>query len=718
MAAYVLDDTAPAPDISSKPAAKYVLDDPNYSPAYGLFQSVVGQGAGLGFGDEIAAVVRSAIGSETYDDALKAERKNLAEFKKRNAVISTVGEIAGSMALPGVGIVGGTLRPAATAVGRMGQAAALGGGTGALAGFGSGEGGFANRAQSAAVGGVLGAGLSTAAGVAGEGVRQINRARANMGEAGAYGRIADDLPGGANQLADEIAAGASRNNIGTNRRTLDILGEEMERAGGDVARAQTAAINRIVTETGVTPGTATQQIRRLSDVHQDSRLMFGEYPAVSGSDTAQRMRNAGNIDLDELGRTQASTTQAKLDYLANNGNAQSAQSVRNAVGDRQEVLSPAMRETLEGIGPQVATGARGTRPASIVDSADMIEAARQAGGAEYRAAYAGPINNQVSMYWLPRMLDWHERRAAARSGDISQAITNATNQFYIPGPNGGRLAMGTLQQLQDARGVLRGQIEAYRRQGRDDLVNAVQPIYTHATRLMTQMSPQWARANARWADMNFLRMGAELGDAFSTRAGPQFREQLTEFARLAPEAQNIVRIHFLQKLYDKLDNLGDTNSVSKLFSNDHSRNMIRVLFGDEAATRFVRAVRDQRVAESSQRMMANSATHRRGMAQQQMDAETGLVAAVGNANSRGVRNWLLERATQALTENRNRPMADILTTPMSDAARVARHLHRMRQQEGRLLEAERPPSWALPAAAASGAAGTSLARYLMSSDVK
>jgi hypothetical protein len=394
--------------------------------------------------------------------------------------------------------------------------------------------------------------------------------------------------------------------------------------------------------------------------------------------------------------------------------------VRNAISGRQEQLSPAMRETLEAVGPQVihvgaAGGRRAPRPASIVDSADMIDAARQAGRAEYQAAYSGPINNQVSLYWLPRMLAWHENRAAGRSGDIAQAIRNATDQFYLPTPNG-RVAMATLQQLQDARGVLRGQIEAHRRQGRDDLVNAVQPVYEHATRIMANMSPLWARANARWSDMNFMRLGADLGDAFATRAGPQFREQMQTFQRLAPQAQDIVRIHFLQKLYDAMDNLGDTHSVSKLFSNDHSRNMIRALFGDDAAVRFARAVRDQRVAEASQHMMANSATHRRGQAQKQMDAETGLVAAVENASARGIRNWLLERATQVLTENRNRPMADILTTPMSDTARVAQHLTRMRQQEGRLQQAEAPPLWTLPLAGVAGNTGSTLAAHLLRSD--
>lgn len=631
----------------------------------------------------------------------------------------SVGQAIGGSMLPTAGIAAKAAQaagPAArTTVGSIGQrvvegyranpGAALAADAVASVGSGVGqqmakEGGFGPTGQM--VGGLVG-GVAPVAALAGvqAAMRPIQQARANMGEAGAYGRVAQGLPGGVDQLADEIATGASRGNVTTNRRTLDILGEEMQRANGDVQAAQQATIARISQEFNVAPQTAADQIRRLTQVHRNSQLMLGEYPAISGSDAAQRLRQPGNVDLDELGRTQASTTQAKLDYLANNGNAQSAQTVRNAISRRQEDLSPAMRETLEGFGPQVQTGPRSYRPATIVDSADTVEHARQLGRAEYQAAYSAPINNQVGLYWLPRMLAWHENRAASRSGDIERAIRDATNQFYLTTPQG-RVAMGTLQQLQDARGVVRGQIESFRRQGRNDLVAAVQPVYEHATRLMTAMSPQWARANARWADMNFLRMGEELGEAFATRAGPQFRQQMNEYRRLAPEAQSLVQIHFLQRMFDRLDNLGDTNSISRLFSNDHSRNMIRSLFGDEAAVTFTRAVRDQRVAEQSQRMTGNSATHRRGMAQRQEDAETGLMAAVENANVRGVRNWLLERATQILTENRNRPMAGILTTPMSDTASIARHLHRMGQQEGRLRQINAPRDRQTPAAGVGG----------------
>lgn len=630
-----------------------------------------------------------------YDEGLAYEREKVRQQHAATPVLSTVADIATGFALP-------VPAPAATVAGRIGQGIGVGAGYGALSGAAEGEPGVSGRLEGAAKGAGVGAAVGGVLAPLAEGVGMARRAFANQGAAGAAGRVAESLGEPVDAFADRIVAGGQPGNVATRRATLDILGEEMQTAGGDVATAQANALARIMREQGVSAATARQGIRDLTRVHEDSNLMMGEYPAVSESDAVLRGQRGGlvqpqNVNLDDLGRVRDSQTQGLVDYLANNGNAGSATAIRNAITERQEALAPAMRQTLGDIGPQV-----GNRPATIVDAADMIETARQAGRQAYAAAYNSPVNNRALLNYLPRILNAYEARAATRSGDANQAIMRAVDQFYLPLPTGQRVAMGSLQQLQDARGVIRGQIEAYRRQGRDDLVHAVQPIYDSMTRLMSHASPQWAQANRQWADMNFLRMGEELGDAFATRAGPQFREQLDQFGNLAPQAQDIVRIHFLQKLYDKLDNLGDAHSVSKLFTNDHARNMVRALFGDQAAVDFTRAVRDQKAAEISQRMLGNSATHRRGMTQRQMDAEMGLVAAVENANVKGARNAILDWVTQLLTERRNRPMAEMLTTLMSDTARVAQNINRMRTQQQRLNQLAQPPQWQNQAAAVAG----------------
>lgn len=135
--------------------------------------------------------------------------------------------------------------------------------------------------------------------------------------------------------------------------------------------------------------------------------------------------------------------------------------------------------------------------------------------------------------------------------------------------------------------------------------------------------------------------------------------------------------------------------------------MVRQLLGDQAVIDFARRVRDTRVAEASQQMMRNSATHRRGMAQRQMDAETGLLAAANNASVQGVRSWLMERLSHILTERKNRPMAEILMTPMRDMAQVASHIRRMRQQQERLRQIDNPQRQLVPAFPMGGLASIS-----------
>jgi hypothetical protein len=535
------------------------------------------------------------------------------------------------------------------------------------------------------IGGIVGAMVPLGIGAAASGaVRQVQSARANMGEAGAYGRIVQNLDGSVSDLADNIATGGTNMSAQVNRRTLDILGEEMERAGGNVGRARQAMMVRLQQEFGVPPATAADQIRRLTSVHSDSPLMLAEYPSVARSNAETRGVRQ-NVDLDAVARTQESPTQFQLDTLGNNGNAQSAATVRNAINQREEMLAPSLAEHFRQAGPRMAGGA----PTSIADVENMIADTLRLSSAEYRAAHNGPVNNGLMMNWLPRLLDWHSTRAASRSGDIETAINGAVNQFYTNTPNG-RLAMSTLQQLQDARGVIRGQITAYRRSGRDDLVNAVQPIYDHVTRLMTAMSPQWATANRRWADGMLAEVAQELGDSFSKRAGPAFREQMQRFDALAPQAQDVVRVHWIQQQLDKLTNLPDTHSVAKAFTNDHMRNMVRRLLGDRAAVDFTRTVRDIKVAEQSKGMMRNSATHRRGQAEKQEGVEPGIVSAAQNLNVNALKAWLLEHTVQLARTMRDRPMANILTTPMSDTPRVAMHLRRMQQQQNRLAQFAQP----------------------------
>lgn len=639
-----------------------------------------------------------------YDEAVAYQRAKDRAADAAHPVLSTVGKIAGGVA-GGFGAVRGLeagvrgvpqllagparfLTPAATGAGRIRQAALAGGTAGVVAGFGEGE-GVENRLETGLKGGALGAVLGTGIGAGAETLRGALRARANVGQTGAYNRFVDELPDqNIDTLANQIATGAARNNQSIQRRTLDILGEEMERAVGNRGAAVKATVDRIVAETGVAPATARDQIRRLTQAQAGSRLMLAEYPAVADAQaTVRASRNPQNIDLQEVGRITEPGTHFIIDDLANSAASRSSAIVRSAVRDRNEGMRDAVRETLEGLAPRAPGG---TGPRTIVDLDQMQEGARRAAAAEYQAAYSGPTNTKLLVGLLPRIINRHAKRMAGRAGEQADALRKAINEFMITRPNGQRLVMMDLQMLQDARGALRVQIDTARRAGQNHIVHTLTPLYRGITRLMERANPAWARANRRWAEDRLDTIGRELGEALSLRAGPKFRKQLQEYHRLAPEAQDMVRVEFLQKLYDRLDNLGDTHDVSKLFTNNHMRHAVETLFGRQGVIALVQAARDAKVASTSGGMLRGSQTAMRQARRTAADAETGIMAAMEIGSAGGVRRMLIDRLANIMRESRNVPLAEIATTPVSDTAAVARHLHNMRRARAKQQQITTP----------------------------
>lgn len=129
------------------------VDPTEQSYLAGLARSAVGQGMMLGWGDEIVARLRQLSG-EDYDAAVADERAKLKAFRKANPKMAIGGEIVGSFATPGLGLLGGILKPAASLAGRMVQGAGVGSLVGATAGAGGAE---KNTGQGALQGAGLGA---------------------------------------------------------------------------------------------------------------------------------------------------------------------------------------------------------------------------------------------------------------------------------------------------------------------------------------------------------------------------------------------------------------------------------------------------------------------------------------------------------------------------------------------------------------------------------
>ena len=168
----------------------------------GAARAFLGQGLGMGWGDEAEAFFRSKLGDEGYEDALKKIRQEYAQYSQAAPVVSTLAEFGGGMA-PALGMMfvpGGQGAAAAqaqrTTAGTLARLSALGAGTGAVSGAGSAVEG--DRLSGGVAGATIGAGLGLAAPVAIRGTKgagQWLRDRLNPSNAVIANRAAEKFTG-------------------------------------------------------------------------------------------------------------------------------------------------------------------------------------------------------------------------------------------------------------------------------------------------------------------------------------------------------------------------------------------------------------------------------------------------------------------------------------------------------------------------------------------
>lgn len=602
------------------------------------------------------------------------------------------GEAVGSSLLPSAAILGNAGRMAAlapTTVPRaLGQAigetvasapgravaadalAATGAGIGQE---GAKEAGFGPVGQTVAglAGAMVPAGTAATVGSA---YRTVQGARASSNP---YERVVQGLGDTSiDDLANATAVGHTPANMGISRHALDVLGEEMVKAGGNRRAAIPATLARLQAQ-GASPTAAKDQLRRIMQAHGDNDLLFGEYPAVAQSDMDTRLaRNLANVGDEEAGALKDTGTQRLIDYVANTGSMASSQNVRNAIGTRAQGLKDSTEDAIRAMAP-------GKKTIQDVDS--MLDSATKQASGEYNVVH-DPANNLVNNGklhgGLQQVIDKHLDKMRGRSGEQAQALKSAIDEFFVELPNGQKIVMPTLQMAQDMRGSLRGMIQRNRQAGNDHIVQVLEPLRKDVTAAMRDASPEWWKVNQRWADLELKERAQDLGEAFANRAGPKFREQLQDFKRMAPEAQDIVRIHFTQQLLDMIENaakLGGTKNLGELFTKSHTRNMVREVLGDGPAVDMARLIRDANVMARSRDMLKGSPTQPRQQMQKEQDADLNLIASADNFDWRSWKAALLEKAVALMRERRNKVVGKTVTTPMRDTPAVAENLERMRQ---------------------------------------
>ncbi len=435
------------------------------------------------------------------------------------------------------------------------------------------------------------------------------------------------------------------------------------------------------------------------------------------------------------GRIEDNSTHWLLDTIANSGGGEGSTTIRRAIEDR-----------LDGLNGMVRHRVQDWAPGTTQDAETALETMRRLASADYRNIYNNPngtpVNYSMLHGMLPRVVDRAINRMGGYNAEQADALRQAVNQIYATRPAGvaarqalpgtedqlAQLRMQirearrqraprdqidnmsrqadqlgeqlrlerrdatpptqqhlllTLEQLQNSRSAIRGMLDGYRADpSKRHLLPVVEPLYRDLTRLMQRASPEWARANRSWADMELGRVARELGQNLSDKASPAFRQQIAEFRALNPIAQDFVRMEFAQQFDDAVRNEGRGDNLAKFFKTPHIRDVVREVFGDEAAVDMMRMTRDLNVAAKSKNMMHGSPTAPRQERAKRLNSDIEMLAETEIPSSVGA---LLDKvkkyAVQKFVAKRDADMANILTTPMRDVPQIAEHIERMRQAQ-------------------------------------
>jgi hypothetical protein len=131
-----------------------------YSGGAEAARAAIGQGLGMGFGEEIEAGIRAPFSNEDYTTIRDRLRAQQAQFGKDYPLTQTGLELAGGLALPlgAVGLGAKGLMTGGSALGTIGRGAIAGGTSGAVTGAGTAK-EMSDIPMSAASSGLLGAGV-------------------------------------------------------------------------------------------------------------------------------------------------------------------------------------------------------------------------------------------------------------------------------------------------------------------------------------------------------------------------------------------------------------------------------------------------------------------------------------------------------------------------------------------------------------------------------
>ena len=265
----------------------------------GLTRAVLGQGLGMGWGDEAEAWLRSKLGDEGYNDALQRIRSEYGTFSKEHPVAQTLGEFTGGMA-PGVaamfvpgGQAAGAQQVSRSTLATLARLGAIGAGTGAVAGAGASKEGerIGGAVAGGMLGGVTGVGVPVALKAAGAGARWLRERLAPSESyiqdvaAGKLGRALGEAGISPRQasvgLGVDRVMGVPSMMLNTSPATVDLARAVAQRTGRG---SQTLEKELVGQKAGIRERTYQQVRRGLNpgDYYADEQRLVEELRAKAG----------------------------------------------------------------------------------------------------------------------------------------------------------------------------------------------------------------------------------------------------------------------------------------------------------------------------------------------------------------------------------------------------------------------------------------------------
>lgn len=383
---------------------------PRMSPedSAGYYRALLGQGLGMGWGDEAEAWLRSKAFGTNYDEEVRKIRQGYAEFARRNPVGATAAEFAGG-ALPTAAFLaatpftGGATAPAAAAAGsRLGQLATryginIGAGAGAGAVQGAGTADEGDRLNEALVGGVIGAGVGAAA----PAVLQGGRAVANL----ARSTLAREEPDVSRVAAERINAALARTGM-TPSEAADVVAADRARGIpstlANVDPKMAAALERVAPRSEATERRVVEAV--------EPQLEGSRYRATV--QTQQRL-GAGDLFSEEEALTRDLRQRADKNYRA-----------AYAVGDVDDLaISQIIRE------PSVRDAYRDAAGIARLDAQAARSTAARTGSAfspeDYLIRGPDEIPDVRTIDYLKRALDGRVISLYGSDSPVAQAEASA-----------------------------------------------------------------------------------------------------------------------------------------------------------------------------------------------------------------------------------------------------------------------------------------------------